>query len=916
MDVKIKFKSQKFQNDAAKSVCGIFSGQPNISSLSYEIDIANEHEQIVIPSVFAVWGNHKIDLTDETLLENLQNVQEQNNIIPSENLGNGYNFTVEMETGTGKTYTYIKTIYELNRIYGWSKFIIVVPSIAIREGVYKTFQITDDHFAAEYNKRADYFIYDSSNLARLNSFVSDSGINIMIINSQAFNSTGQDAKRIRMEMDSFQSFRPLDVVACTRPIMIIDEPQSVEGPKTKESLKDFRPLFVLRYSATPREKYHMIYKLDAIDAYNERLVKKICVTGISVSNVSASGSYIYLRGIIKSKRDPVALIEHDIRRANGIKRITHTISEGSDLYEKSGGLEEYKNGFVIKTVDGLNGRIEFLNGVMINSGEIYGNIADETVRRVQIRETIEAHLRKERQLFSRGIKVLSLFFIDEVSRYRIYNEEGEALNGIYAKIFEEEYREAVKNFQVEISGEKYSEYLAAILPEKTHAGYFSIDKQNRMTDSKMNNKKEQTSDDVSAFDLIMKDKERLLSFDEPVRFIFSHSALREGWDNPNVFQICTLKNSTNDIRRRQEVGRGLRLSVNQNGDRIDEDFAGNDVQEINELTVIASESYKDFAEGLQHEIEEATGRTGVKIHDTRKISVRARLNRKKLESQEFTDMWEKIKYKSVYQVEFDEAELIRNSAARIDSEMNIPRVMLNIERGAMQREDENVSFMLGGHRAEVFDSMNGTVKHDFVGRLAKLTDLTRKVIANILKSITPAKFGMLGRNPEIFITTAADMINEEKSKIMTGHVKYRRLEEFYDRDAIFDDVLTQERISDYTAETKLRGLYSYVLCDSRNECDFAEKLETCDDVDIFAKLPASFRISTPMGSYNPDWAVIFRDNIYFVAETKGSIHDLQIRPIEKAKISCAREHFREVGNGKVKYEMVNSFQELISTKDN
>ena len=589
MAVMLKFRKQKFQEDAAKSVCDVFKGQQKKEVFHH---IQSAAQQLLLVKEYKVFGNGEIELTYDEIMANLHEVQRENSLPESDFLyadDGKYNLTVEMETGTGKTFTYIKTIYELNKLYGWSKFIIVVPSIAIREGVHKTFQNVKDYFMQEYGEQVNPFIYNSSNLSQINEFTSDNKIRVMIINSQAFNARGENDRRIRMELDEFRSRKPLDVIASLRPIIIIDEPQSVEGAKTKESLKEFNPLFTLRYSATPREKYNLVYRLTAIDAYKQKLVKKIRVTGFSLSNVSASGRYVYLKGIIKqAAHDPTALLGFDARTSTGIRRVTRRLKEGADLYKESGELEEYRWGYEIRTIDGLNRTVEFVNGNKLREGEIAGADNQEEIRRLQIRETIEQHLQKEQQLFWRGIKVLSLFFIDEVARYRQYDANDNPINGIYAKIFEEEYKDALANFQP--ASESYSSYVKGIDAEKTHAGYFSIDKHNRMTDSKVTDKKEQTSDDISAFDLIMKDKERLLSFDEPVRFIFSHSALREGWDNPNIFQICTLKNSTNDIRRRQEVGRGLRLSVNQNGERMDESVIGSAVQDINELTVIASES--------------------------------------------------------------------------------------------------------------------------------------------------------------------------------------------------------------------------------------------------------------------------------------------------------------------------------------
>ena len=615
--MKLKFKHQKFQADAAKAVTDVFAGQPYETS-TYLIDQGRGFQQ---GSIFENIGfnNHKIvpGLTNEKILNNIRTVQRNNLIKPSDKLEGHYNLTIEMETGVGKTYTYIKTIFELNKLYGWSKFIIVVPNIAIREGVYKSFEVTQDHFAEEYGKRIHYFIYNSSQLTDIKSFASDEKINVMIINAQAFNASGKDARRIYMELDDFQSRKPIDVIAKTNPILIIDEPQSVEGKKTKENLKKFNPLMTLRYSATHKADsiYNMVYRLDAMDAYNKNLVKKIAVKGIEQKSSSASQGYVYLEGINLSKSAPTATIEFEVKGKNSVRKTTRVVAERYNLYEHSGGLEEYKNGYTVSRIDGRDNSIEFLNGIKISAGDVIGDVSEDQLRRIQIRETILSHLERERDLFYKGIKVLSLFFIDEVDKYRQYDAAGTQNNGLYAQMFEEEYQTLVDEYLKNNPDDEYSNYLKAISTQSTHAGYFSIDKKGKMVDSKIK-KAEGGSDDIDAYDLIMKNKELLLDRDpkrSPVRFIFSHSALREGWDNPNVFQICTLKQSNSEVRKRQEVGRGLRLCVNQNGDRMDSTVLGSDVHNVNLLTVIASESYDSFAKGLQTEMAEAIAERPVKI---------------------------------------------------------------------------------------------------------------------------------------------------------------------------------------------------------------------------------------------------------------------------------------------------------------
>lgn len=615
--MKLRFKHQKFQADAAKAVVDVFAGQPYLTP-SYMMDRGSGYIQQAVTDEedFTGWSNQKIvpELNDRLILEHINTIQRANQIKPSNKLEGRYNLTIEMETGVGKTYTYIKTMYELNKHYGWSKFIIVVPSIAIREGVYKSFQVTQDHFAEEYGKKIRFFIYNSAQLTEIDRFASDSSINVMIINSQAFNARGKDARRIYMKLDEFRSRRPIDIIAKTNPILIIDEPQSVEGKQTKENLKQFNPLMTLRYSATHKSDsiYNMIYRLDAMEAYNKRLVKKIAVKGITESGSTATESYVYLESINLSKAAPTATLQFDFKGASGIRKITRIVSEGYNLYDNSNQMEEYKQGFVVSRIDGRDDSVEFINGIKIYAGDVIGEVSEDQLRRIQIRETILSHIQRERELFYKGIKVLSLFFIDEVAKYKQYDAAGQPMNGVYAEMFEEEYKDVIGNLQVAMEEDDYMKYLSEIPAEKTHAGYFSIDKKGKMIDSKANEKRENTkekmSNDVDAYDLIMKNKELLLDRNpkkSPVRFIFSHSALREGWDNPNVFQICTLKQSSSDVRKRQEVGRGLRLCVNQDGERMDTNVLGNDVHNVNILTVIASESYDSFAKGLQSEIAEA-----------------------------------------------------------------------------------------------------------------------------------------------------------------------------------------------------------------------------------------------------------------------------------------------------------------------
>ena len=1015
--LKLQFKHQKFQADAAKAVVDVFAGQPYLTptymidrGIDYQMSITDEED-------FTGWRNEPIvpGLSDKVILSNLQKVQRANQLKPSERLEGSksckYNLTIEMETGVGKTYTYIKTMYELNKHYGWSKFIVVVPSVAIREGVYKSFQVTQEHFAEEYGKKIRFFIYNSSQLTEIDRFASDSSINVMIINMQAFNAKGKDARRIYMELDEFRSRRPIDIIAKTNPILIIDEPQSVEGPQTKERLKDFCPLLTLRYSATHRADsiYNMVYRLDAMEAYNKRLVKKIAVKGITESGSTATDGYVYLEGINLSKADPTATIQFDFKGATGIRKKTAKVGIGFNLYDNSGRLDEYKNSFVVKFIDGRDNSVEFLNGIKIYAGDVVGKVSEEQLRRIQIRETILSHIERERRLFRKGVKVLSLFFIDEVAKYRRYDGEGRPYNGIYADMFEEEYNDIVGNMQLELGDEEYIKYLDAISAHDTHAGYFSEDKQKRMIDSKVK-RGESSSDDVDAYDLIMKDKELLLDRDpkrSPVRFIFSHSALREGWDNPNVFQICTLKQSSSEVRKRQEVGRGLRLCVNQDGERMDANVLGSDVQNVNVLTVIASESYESFAKGLQTEMAEAVADRPVavtadlfkdkvltdangneqivdgelaqaicfelivngyidkkgaltdkyyadkangeikvaeevasssgsimdildSVYDSRAMqpenardkNVELQVDPEKLAMPEFKALWQRISPKSVYVVGFDTDELVRKSIDAINRKLFIPKVFFKVETGVMEEIKSKDELLEGGAfektRSSTYDNskrirVNNSVKYDLVGKIVGETGLTRKAVVEILVGIEKTVFDQFVYNPEEFIIKASDLINDEKATAIVQHITYNMLDERYDT-KIFTEPTIKGRLG-VNAMKAQRHLYDHIIYDSTNERDFASDIDTSADVAVYVKLPDSFYIATPVGKYNPDWAIAFYEgtvkHIYFVAETKGSMSSLQLRLIEESKIHCAREHFKAISSGNVVYDVVDSYQALL-----
>ena len=619
--MRFRFKIQQYQTDAVNAVADVFRGQPYVNRVEYQMDMGEQHFDQQLSMFGAAPGtqmdmfdadyqlgfaNNRIELTPNQLLENIRSIQSFSNIRESETLSRtlgAVDLDVEMETGTGKTYVYIKTMFELNKRYGFSKFIVVVPSIAIREGVKKSFEMTQDHFYETYGKKARFFIYNSKKLDDLDTFSSSASINVMIINIQAFNARGADARRINEKLDAFQSRRPIDVIAENRPILILDEPQKMSGTATQESLQRFKPLFSINFSATHRIQHNTVYVLDALDAFNKKLVKKIQVKGFTIKNLRGTNGYLYLQDIILTpSKPPQAKIEFEIKGKDGAtRRDTRIFRVRDNLYQASNEMEQYR-GFVVSEIDPFTNTVTFLNGEKIELGSAYGDVAENDIRRIQIRETIRSHFEKEEELYNRGIKVLSLFFIDEVAKYRQYDEDGNEVNGLYGRIFEEEYNKVVNEY-ITLLDTPYVRYLQSTTAADVHKGYFSIDKKGRKVDS-TTVRGTDISDDISAYDLILKDKERLLSFEEPTRFIFSHSALREGWDNPNVFQICTLKHSDSNVQRRQEVGRGLRLCVNSTGERMDATIPNFDVHSLNVLTVVANDSYEDFVKGLQTELKE------------------------------------------------------------------------------------------------------------------------------------------------------------------------------------------------------------------------------------------------------------------------------------------------------------------------
>jgi len=1007
--MKLKFKKQAYQTAAVEAVADCFSGQPTSTGLQYRIDPgrAVASKQMTMQAFEEIPGfkNAEIVIPKDKMLENIQEVQRHQNLPICEALIKtkvcDINLDIEMETGTGKTYCYIKTMFELNKRHGWTKFIVVVPSIAIREGVHKSFEITAEHFLEDYHKRVRFFIYNSKQLHNLESYSSDAGINMMIINVQAFNARGKDARRIYEELDDFQSRRPIDVIKQNRPILILDEPQKMEGKKTLDSLKEFDPLMILRYSATHKTQHNKIHRLDALDAYNQKLVKKIAVRGISTKGLTGTNGYLYLESIeVSVSKPPIARVEIEIQHKTGIKREIRKLGRNDNLLDVSGGLNQYK-GFVVADIDAVSDTVSFTNGQELWSGEASGDVNETTLRQIQIREAIKAHFEKEQVLFDQGIKVLSLFFIDEVAKYRQYDDAGEQ-PGEYARIFEQEYERQRDEVIGLFTNTTYAKYLQGIDTTRTHNGYFSIDKNKHMVDPKVAARGELAgqTDDVNAYDLILKDKERLLSFEEPVRFIFSHSALREGWDNPNVFVIGTLKHSDNTISRRQEVGRGMRLAVNQAGDRMDNPST---VHQVNVLTVVASESYKDFVAGLQKDISDSlserpriadedyftgkvlkteSGDVPVTVHMAKQIEFyliqnhyvdldkriiqayhdakkeeqlaqlpnelkphanqvfqlidsvfsdaqipdidddrKAKANplSKNFQKKEFQELWHRINQKAAYTVHFKTNELVGKCVKALDKDLNVSPLQYTVQRGEQVDEatvealEQGEAFtMQETETTEHKSSVHSAVKYDLIGKLGEQTQLTRGTIAAMLQGVAKTTFAQYQTNSEDFILKAAQLINEQKATVIVEHLAYDSIE---DRHAL--EIFTQEKPKEnFSKAIKTeRHIYDYVFTESKNERNFVNDLDTSMEVVVYAKLPKSFFIPTPVGKYNPDWAIAFEHgkvkHVYFIAETKGSMSSMELRKIEECKIDCARKFFSKITSDQVKYDVVDSYGKLM-----
>ena len=1007
--MKFKFKIQQYQTEAVEQTVNVFAGQPSKSNAQYRRDLGKRKGQITFEEEYVGYRNSDVELQGHQLLANIQQQQAIGNIPKSTKLSlpdglGACSLDIEMETGTGKTYVYIKTMFELNKRYGWSKFIVVVPSIAIREGVYKSFTMLEEHFMEQYGKKARYFIYNSQNLTQIDGFSSDASINVMIINVQAFNTSfkegaaNKESRIIYSKRDDFQSRRPIDVIAANRPIIIMDEPQKMEGAATQKALKNFKPLFVLNYSATHKTSHNCVYALDAFDAYRQRLVKKIQVKGITLQNLLGNQSYIYFDSIVLSKNHaPVVKLEIEIKGATATRRQICNFEQNDSLYDTSG-LPAYKE-FVITDINPLTNTVYFMNGDSLRKGEVMGDVSEQQIQRIQIRETIRSHFEKEAMLFRQGIKTLSLFFIDEVANYKSYDEQGEVVKGTLWKVFEEEYTRFL-NENLSIFEDDYQRYLKRFTSDQVHNGYFSIDKKGHAINSAVK-RGEDFSSDISAYDLILKNKERLLSFDEPTRFVFSHSALREGWDNPNVFQICTLRHAASATAKRQEVGRGLRICVDQQGVRMDVERLGDAVHDINQLTVIANESYSTFVDALQKETREALrerpmlatiayfeGRkfmVGEDVHEISAMEATAIINylfendyvddkgniqqsyhedlkngtlaplSKKLApmgeqihklvqgifdpsaladmiddgngkaevvndhlnenaaKEEFKRLWEQINHRYVYTVHYDSEELIKKAIKSIDSNLRVTQLKYVVTSGEQGEDELDFIGRQSTRTQEMREVSTSDVPYDLVGDIARGATLTRRTVVRILKGINQAKLYLFKNNPEEFIRNVIRLIKDEKATMIVEHISYNRTEQQYDTSIFTNEKNRQSADRAYQAE---KHIMDYVFTDSEGERKFAKDMDAAKEVCVYARLPRTFKIPTPVGHYAPDWAIAFHDNmgvkhIFFVAETKGSLNSMDLKGAELAKIACAKKLFNEISTSKVRYHEVTDYQNML-----
>ena len=989
-----------YQLQAIESVCDLFRGQ-EICRTEFTVTMKLPEQQLTLGVADTDKGlGNRLTLVDDQLLDNLRSVQLRNGLAPSSTLASG-DFTVEMETGTGKTYVYLRTIFELNKRYGFTKFVIVVPSVAIKEGVYKSLQITEEHFKSMYaGVPVDFFLYDSSKLGQVRNFATSATIQIMVVTVGAINK--KEVNNLYKDSEKTGGEKPIDLIRATRPIVIVDEPQSVDGGLSgagKAALDAMNPLCTLRYSATHANKHHMVYRLDAVDAYERKLVKQIEVAAATIED-AFNKPYVRLLEV-SNKKGISAKVELHVQTATGAKPQVLTVNDGDDLQQlaKRAVYADFRVG-EINTAKGEEFmELRYPGGeVYLALGQAHGEVDALAVQREMIRRTIKEHLEKEKLLRPKGIKVLSLFFIESVARYRQYDKDGNPVKGDYARIFEEEYRRAAKlpAFQSLFGEVDLAQEAAAV-----HDGYFSIDKKGRWADPELDKEgglKNETSraDAERGYNLIMKEKEKLLTFSTPLKFIFSHSALKEGWDNPNVFQICALREMGSERERRQTLGRGLRLCVNQDGQRV----YGHDV---NRLTVIATESYQEFADQLQKEIEADTGiRFGIveqhqfatiaittpdgkvaplgvdqskalwdhlraaghidakgKVQDSLKIALKdgklalpdafepyrgqvAELLRKvtgRVEvknrddretvplrkgadgkavtlSEDFKALWDRIKHKTTYRVQFDNDKLIRDCTAALTRDLHIARARLQwrkaeigIGKAGVEAREKEGAYTVTLDEADI-------ELPDLLTDLQDRTQLTRRTLVKILTECE--RLDDFKRNPQQFIEQAAEIINRCKRMALVDGIRYQRLGD----DAVWaQELFETEELTGYLTnmlrDTK-RSIYEHVVYDSATERDFADALEKDDDVVLYAKLPGWFKVPTPLGNYNPDWAVLVNKDgtrrLYFVVETKSSLFTDDLRNKESAKMECGKAHFKAlaVGDNPARYLVARSLSDVMS----
>lgn len=883
--MKLTFESNlQFQLDAIKSITDLFEGQPLEESIM-EFHLKEKNSLNLINGV-----SNNLILSKEQILANLQSIQEENEIAVSDTL-NGMNFSIEMETGTGKTYVYLRTIYELNELYGFKKFVIVVPSVAIREGVLKNLEITHEHFQTLYdNVPLNFQVYDSTKVSTLRGFATTNNIEVLVINIDSF---AKDENIINKPNDKLNGQKPVEFIQSTHPIVIVDEPQNMETEKRVAAINNLEALCTLRYSATHRNLYNLTYSLNPVKAYDLGLVKQIEVDSIVEEN-AYNDAFVAVESITATKTRVTAKVSINSNEKSGVRKKTITVKVGDDLYKLSNEREIYADGYIVEEIDAINHCISISNGTLLYKGDSQGGLTDE-VMKFQIRKTIEEHLKKEVRLNKLGIKVLSLFFIDKVANYRSYDADGNPVKGKFAEWFEEIYQE-------QISKPAFKE-LSKFSVEDTHNGYFSLDKKGKIKDTSG-----ETKADDDTYSLIMRDKEKLLNLNNSLRFIFSHSALREGWDNPNVFQICTLNETKSDIKKRQEIGRGLRLAVDQTGKRTYD-------QNINRLTVIANESYDDFAKTLQKEIEDDCGVafTGRIKNKRERTAIKYR---KGFEADpKFLEIWEKLKMKTTYRVDYKTDELITFATKAIKDLPEIKAPSIRSTKVQIDMTDEGVDTRYAGDKVESYDGYAWKIP-DVLGYIQSKTELTRSTIHEILSK--SARIGDVLINPQLFLDLATQAIKRTLYDLMIDGIKYQKIGDSEYEMALFKAQELEVYLNDFSfkvTETSKTIYEEFVPLDSGVESRFAQDCENSDQIKFYFKLPNWFKIPTPIGNYNPDWALVFEDDnkIYFVAETKDTgtpqVDLAKLSSDEQMKIKCGKAHFNEFAD--LEYKVVNKVGQLI-----